>query len=139
MDKILHLPERDKDFRNVYYRIISKLPKEKRKYPYPYLYAIKSKSERFYVSEKQAYETIRLLESNKFKHKGIKYNMYFEIYKRVQDILSSKKCSKIKAIREVIYYQSAPEFYISLRTAERIISKYERHNYRREHQTFKEI
>ena len=125
MDKILHLTDRDNDFRRVYFKIISRLPNEKRKYPYPYLYAIKSRAERFYVSEKQAYEAITLLESGKLNYKGIKYNMYSEIYKRVQKILLLKRCSKIQAVREVIYYQSAPEFYISLRTAERIISKHE--------------
>lgn len=140
MDKILHLSERDKNFRNVYFKIISRLPPEKRKYPYPYLCAIKSKAERFYVSEKQAYEAITLLESGKLNDKGIKYNMYSEIYKRVQNILLSKRCSKIQAIREVIYYQSAPEFYISLRTAERIISKHElRSNNIRKYKSTKKI
>ena len=91
---------------------------------------IAQKACRFYVSEEECYRN--LLRMNKNLPLTIKstskLHMYAEIHRRVTHLLAQAPQTTLHdAICQVIYNE-APQFYISLRTAQRILKTHRQRN-----------
>ncbi len=124
MPNIDYITERENDFLKAYSVITSTFENDRKE---TFLKkVIHQKAARFYVSEEECYRNLLRLKKKlplKIRSRS-KQLMYQEIHKRVNHVLSiNKNISLPQAVRMVIY-EGAPQFYISLRTAQRILKNY---------------
>ncbi len=124
MPNIDYITERENDFIKAYSSTTSSF--ENKREETILKRAILQKAARFYVSEEECYRNLLRIKKKlplKIRSRS-KQLMYQEIYMRVGNILSINKNISLPGAIRMVIYEEAPQFYISLRTAQRILKNY---------------
>lgn len=119
MNKIDYLPERDREFAKVYFSMSVSADDT---WVSRCLKAIKQPASRFFISEEEANKVInKILSGRRINRTGNKARLVHDLFKTFLDIYeNNRELSKAEAIHLAVN-SPAPEFYLSPRSAMRIL------------------